>query len=248
MILHLVSKAEWEAAPADMPYIPAAFAQDGFIHCSGDESTLLEVANTFYRDIKGDVLVLSIDEKKLTSPLKWEAPALSKPAPPKTAATKSVLDIALDAEGQPAPVPAPEGESVPPAPQPAATPPPPPEVLAEVGSSFGGPQKFPHIYGPLNRDAIVLMRKFLRMSDGYYAGYEALPAGATTPAAPSPSKPKPTAPKTDSPLSKVAGKTPGQLANEVVDATDEFSEALSRYQDRLKGKMDELDKNIDGKL
>jgi hypothetical protein len=39
-------------------------------------------------------------------------------------------------------------------------------------------------------------------------------------------------------------KTPSELANELVDATGDFSEALARYKDKIEAHMDELDKNI----
>ncbi|NJM40779.1 MAG: DUF952 domain-containing protein [Anaerolineae bacterium] len=77
MILHLVPKAEWDAVPAGKPYVPAAFAKDGFIHCTDDARTLLKIANQFYKGVPGDVLLLTIDENALNalaSPVKWEAP------------------------------------------------------------------------------------------------------------------------------------------------------------------------------
>ena len=61
------------------PYIPSTYLKDGFIHCSADEGSMLEIANRFYKGLQGDVLLLVIDESKLTGPLKWEAPIHPRP-------------------------------------------------------------------------------------------------------------------------------------------------------------------------
>ena len=82
MILHLTEGATWDAwqsAPADELLRPASLATEGFVHCTGDEATLLRVANTFYRQLPGELVVLDLDEDTLGSPLVWEHPV---PAPP----------------------------------------------------------------------------------------------------------------------------------------------------------------------
>lgn len=82
MILHLTEAATWDAwqaGPADEPLVPASLAAEGFVHCTGDEATLLRVANTFYRRLPGELVVLDLDEGALGSPLVWEDPV---PAPP----------------------------------------------------------------------------------------------------------------------------------------------------------------------
>ncbi len=132
MILHLTAKTEWDAAPADQPYAPAAAASDGFIHCTAGDELLLQIANRWYKDRPGEYLVLSIDETKLTAPVKWEPP--EPPAPPA-----------------------------------------PPEAVAEYGSPAAAePQiAFPHIYGPINRDAIAGVRVAVRAADGAFTGFAA---------------------------------------------------------------------------
>jgi uncharacterized protein (DUF952 family) len=248
MILHLVSEAEWDAKPADQPYVPNTFAKDGFIHCTQGDDLLLQAANGFYKAVPGDFLVLVIDESKVKAPVKWEAPGV--PAEP---------------SGVPAEAPSPQpsaphaaeaakpSEPEPPAPAP-KTIDPPPEVKAEYGAKFEpeaispapsllrtsasqpAPQPpdipapstplFPHIYGPLNRDAIVEIRRAVRAPDGTFTGFASYQAGP----------------------GGIDLKSVSQAANELVDATGEFSEALSRYKDRLQARMDELDKNIKDKL
>jgi uncharacterized protein (DUF952 family) len=110
-----VPAADYESVPAGQPYLPAGYAEDGFIHCTVEASVLLEVANRFYRDVAGDFLVLDIDPARLRAELRLEEP-------------------------------------VPPAP---------------LGSPLDG-VRFPHIYGPLNREAIVAVRKARRAPDGRF--------------------------------------------------------------------------------
>jgi hypothetical protein len=73
VILHLVTADEW-AATTD-PYEPASLATEGFVHATDDEPTLLDVANRFYRDVPGEVLVLVIDERSLDVDVRREAAA-----------------------------------------------------------------------------------------------------------------------------------------------------------------------------
>ena len=125
------------------------------------------------------------------------------------------------------------------APAPVETPaaPLPPEAEAEFGAGpVGTPAAplFPHIYGSLNRDAILGARRLLREPDGAFIGFAPLdtPIEAQTPARP-----------TD-PANPLNLKTASQLANELVDATDEFSKSLDRYKDSIEARMAELDKKI----
>ncbi len=115
MILHLLPETTWLDASREPSYLPASFADDGFIHCSPDDDTMLRVANSFYRDDPAPMLALTIDEHLLTSEVRWEP-----------------------ANGS--------------------------DRLADVG-------RFPHIYGPLDIDAVVTVRRFVRDPDGTYTGF-----------------------------------------------------------------------------
>lgn len=201
MILHLVSKADWEAAPADQPYRAASLDSEGFIHATNGEALMLEVANAFYKDQPGEFLLLNIDESKLTSEVKWEAPA----------------PLGREAEGQGS-----ESEG-------ALRP---PEVKAEFGDVAESPTPaplFPHIYGSINRDAIVSISLAVRTADGTFTGFTPLDLPSTTPSDPA------------NPLNV---KSPSQMAQELLDATDEFSESLKRFKDSVEGRMTEIDEKI----
>lgn len=78
MIYHVVPRTAW-TAESGRAYAPASLAEEGFVHCSPDEATTLAVVNAFYRDAAGPLLVLALDETRLTARVEWEAAA---PAPP----------------------------------------------------------------------------------------------------------------------------------------------------------------------
>ncbi|HDQ72245.1 MAG TPA: DUF952 domain-containing protein [Chloroflexi bacterium] len=101
IIYHLVRAVYWNHLNSDVPYLPQNFDSDGFIHCTKGLEKLLQVANTFYRDVAGEFLLLAIDERRVFAPVKYE----------------------------------------------------------------GG---FPHIYGPLNRDAIFAIQPIKRRDDGRF--------------------------------------------------------------------------------
>ncbi|MDI5966326.1 DUF952 domain-containing protein [Streptomyces sp. SL13] len=113
MIFHVVPLDDWLRNP-DRPYAPPGLAADGFVHCSPDEATALAVAEAFYRQAAGPLMVLLIDEHALDSPVRWEAP---EPAPPpgsaagvlfphiygrvNRAAVAGMLEVRRDAGGHP---------------------------------------------------------------------------------------------------------------------------------------------------
>ena len=75
MIYHLALTADWTHAQSDergyrVSSIGRLLGDVGFIHCSF-ESQLQRVADAYYR-ARTDVVLLSIDESKLTSPIREE--------------------------------------------------------------------------------------------------------------------------------------------------------------------------------
>ena len=73
MIFHITSQAEWSQAQTRGEYTAPSLVSEGFIHFSTEKQVLV-VANAFYRGRK-DLVVLKVDEARLKSELKWEAPA-----------------------------------------------------------------------------------------------------------------------------------------------------------------------------
>jgi uncharacterized protein (DUF952 family) len=107
-LYHITPTAYYATLPADQAYVPASYAQDGFIHCTRGADLLVLVANRHFRATPGNFLMLVIDARLLTAPLKYE-----------------VLDEAM-------------------------------------------PYPFPHIYGPLNRDAIDEVIEMPRAANGTF--------------------------------------------------------------------------------
>lgn len=207
MILHLVTADDWKAAPPDQPFTPKAYAADGFIHCTFGDALMLSVANRFYKSQPGEFLAIAIDETRVTAPVKWESPAMPGEAPA-APATVETPTAAL-----------------------------PPEAEAEFGAPTGAAPAtplFPHIYGALNRDAILGARRLVREPDGSFTGYAPIDAPAAAQ----------TAVRPTDPANPMNLKSASQLANELVDATDEFSKSLDRYKDSIEARMAELDKKI----
>ena len=72
VIYHLVLLDYWEAQPADRPYVPADFEREGFIHCTKGADQVMVVANRYYRNDPREWLVLILDERGITSEIKYE--------------------------------------------------------------------------------------------------------------------------------------------------------------------------------
>ncbi len=79
MIYHMTSRDEWAAAQQAREYRTESLASEGFIHCS-TRAQVLAVADAFYRG-RGEMLLLCINERRLTALLVWEAPAPPEQAP-----------------------------------------------------------------------------------------------------------------------------------------------------------------------
>jgi len=114
VILHLIPAPTWKALGDADTYEPPSLADEGFIHCTGDDELMLDVANMFYGHLE-DAFVLSIDEHDLAAEVRWEQPV-----------------------GEP------------------------------------GAPLFPHVYGPLNLDAVVGVRRLVRDTSGRFASYVAV--------------------------------------------------------------------------
>lgn len=80
MIYHVVTLADWQKALQQGFYEAASLATEGFIHTSKEEQ-VKGVLQRYYKDQTG-LLLLHIDESKLTAPLKYElAPSVNEEFP-----------------------------------------------------------------------------------------------------------------------------------------------------------------------
>jgi uncharacterized protein (DUF952 family) len=73
--LHLVPETTWIAHDPSVPYLPAAYPEDGFVHCTDGDEAMLAVANRFYRDDPRAFLLLTVDLDLAGSPWRFDDPA-----------------------------------------------------------------------------------------------------------------------------------------------------------------------------
>lgn len=80
MIYHVTTKAAWQQALADGFYTVPSLEIEGFIHnCT--EAQVAAVLERYYKNAT-DLLLLHIEESKLTAPLKYElAPSVNEEFP-----------------------------------------------------------------------------------------------------------------------------------------------------------------------
>ena len=74
LTLHLVPEATWIAHDPSLPYVPAAYADDGFIHCTDGDELMVEVANRFYTGDPRPFLLLTLDLERTGSPWRFDDP------------------------------------------------------------------------------------------------------------------------------------------------------------------------------
>jgi uncharacterized protein (DUF952 family) len=91
IVLHITTRPAWDAALAAGSYRPASLAHEGFIH----GSTPAQAAATAGRYFRGrtDLVLLCIDEARVTAELRYEPPA-----PPATEAASLTAGQARAAE------------------------------------------------------------------------------------------------------------------------------------------------------
>ncbi|XKK41806.1 cupin domain-containing protein [Nocardiopsis sp. ARC36] len=76
LILHLTELERWTSG-GDVE--PESLRDQGFVHASPDEPTLLAVANALYSDAAGPLVALVVDTDAVAAEVRWEA---ADPAPP----------------------------------------------------------------------------------------------------------------------------------------------------------------------
>lgn len=80
MIYHVTQKNDWQQALDNGYYEASSLSSEGFIHLSRKE----QIEGVLYRYYKNkkDLLLLHVDESKLTAPLKYElAPSVNETFP-----------------------------------------------------------------------------------------------------------------------------------------------------------------------
>ena len=76
-IYHIVTMDDLRACIKGNYYRPRTFEQDGFIHCTGDESTSLLVLEDYFAEAarRDAILIMGIDSLRLESDVRYEPPA-----------------------------------------------------------------------------------------------------------------------------------------------------------------------------
>jgi uncharacterized protein (DUF952 family) len=85
MIYHIALASDWEAALEAGEYrvssLGRTLEQEGFIHASTAEQ-VRDVADAVYADVREPLVLLTVDERRLTVPLQWDAvPGAAEPYP-----------------------------------------------------------------------------------------------------------------------------------------------------------------------
>jgi [ribosomal protein S18]-alanine N-acetyltransferase len=73
MIYHIVTEKEYFARAGGDAYVPANFAEFGFVHCAPEES-VISVANDYYSTVQDTLVALRIDPSRLKAVTKYESP------------------------------------------------------------------------------------------------------------------------------------------------------------------------------
>jgi uncharacterized protein (DUF952 family) len=68
----LVPAPYWEQYRDKAEYFPRDYEEEGFIHATKGDDLLARVTSRVYATYKGELLLLVIDEARLTSDLKYE--------------------------------------------------------------------------------------------------------------------------------------------------------------------------------
>jgi uncharacterized protein (DUF952 family) len=113
---HGTPRSYFDSLDSSQPYVPEAFAREGFIHTTEGREAVSITLTKYYKSSAEPWVVLYIDQDRVTSPIRYDDPA----------------------------------------------------------------EVFPHIYGPLNRDAIVAVRDIDRAPDGTFLKPPDVASGASS--------------------------------------------------------------------
>jgi len=99
---HLVPEPVWDEQAGGGTYLPERFAEEGFVHTTLGEETLIEVANRYYQGDPRPYLVLDVDLDRLAAPVRFDEAGPSFPhvyGPIETAAVVRVRRAERDPGG-----------------------------------------------------------------------------------------------------------------------------------------------------
>ena len=113
---HMTPEPVWREQAVGASYLPEAFAAEGFIHTTNDETHVLEVANRYYRGDPRPFVLLDVDIARVRAETRYD-----------------------DAR-----------------------------------------RLYPHVYGPIDRDAVTRVRRVSRAPDGSFLAIGEDAAGSET--------------------------------------------------------------------
>ena len=138
LIYHITTRDAALLARQTGEYRTESLDKDGFIHLS-QLHQFLDVANAFYAGQK-DLVILVVDTSLLKAELKYEAPVHPT--------VSGSVELAKDEDFSP-------GKSL-------------NNSDRLTGANPSADQLFPHLYGPLNFDAVVSVVNFPALADGKF--------------------------------------------------------------------------------
>ncbi len=93
-VFHLVPEPVWEERAGEGPYVPEAYEQDGFTHCTIGEANLIAVGNAFYRNDQRPYVAVVIDLDRVDAPVRYEDEGRIYPHVHGPLPAQAVLDVA----------------------------------------------------------------------------------------------------------------------------------------------------------
>ncbi len=144
IVLHLIAAAAWKQLGADERVTNASLENEGFIHCTDEPDVMLRVANEFYSGEPGDFVVLHVEVDALSSECVWEAAAHIGDRTGQTTSGGDA-DAGVDADVDV-------------------------DADADVDETVRA-TLFPHVYGPIDRRAVLGVQPIRRDPSGRFSGY-----------------------------------------------------------------------------
>lgn len=74
LTFHLVPQRYFDALDPHADYVPAAFAREGFIHCTDGADEMAHIANRYYQLNSEPHYYLTIDQRRVRAPIRYDDP------------------------------------------------------------------------------------------------------------------------------------------------------------------------------